>query len=382
MERPNKYEYPDPQAYKKAWERYRLYMISMFEAELADATSRDEQIIARRRIRYWRNHEKILAAVKRYGVEHREECLAKDRRYSADHRRERSDTHKRYRLKHHDAILKREAEKRDKNRDLLNKRARDRYHKDVQRARALQKKWRDAHKKPNPPVVCPICGQEFVRHNGEQKYCSPACFKENRRRYANARYASRTDAQKERDRIYGREYARRDYARERSKAYSQTPAGREARKKAIKNYNHSEKREAARKRRQATETYRAERHRHDVRRRARKAESDLIAVDKGIHWKTLARRLGSMKCAMCGKECDPDGEPGIRPTVDHIVPLSRGGTHTWDNVQLLCMRCNAGKCNKLPEELNAYADDPADAAGRLTGPLIRVDFRAAVSYNV
>ena len=29
--------------------------------------------------------------------------------------------------------------------------------------------------------------------------------------------------------------------------------------------------------------------------------------------------------------------------VDHIVPLTRGGTHTWDNVQLLCRTCNASK---------------------------------------
>ena len=31
--------------------------------------------------------------------------------------------------------------------------------------------------------------------------------------------------------------------------------------------------------------------------------------------------------------------------VDHIVPRSRGGTHTWDNVQLLCRTCNSSKHN-------------------------------------
>ncbi len=29
--------------------------------------------------------------------------------------------------------------------------------------------------------------------------------------------------------------------------------------------------------------------------------------------------------------------------VDHIVPSTRDGTHTWDNVQLLCRTCNASK---------------------------------------
>ena len=31
--------------------------------------------------------------------------------------------------------------------------------------------------------------------------------------------------------------------------------------------------------------------------------------------------------------------------VDHIVPTSRGGTHSWDNVHLLCRTCNSSKQN-------------------------------------
>jgi 5-methylcytosine-specific restriction endonuclease McrA len=37
---------------------------------------------------------------------------------------------------------------------------------------------------------------------------------------------------------------------------------------------------------------------------------------------------------------------GQHPTVDdsatmeHITPLSQGGNHTWDNVTLLCQKCN------------------------------------------
>lgn len=31
------------------------------------------------------------------------------------------------------------------------------------------------------------------------------------------------------------------------------------------------------------------------------------------------------------------------PELDHIVPLSRGGTHTWSNVQCLCRACNLAK---------------------------------------
>ncbi len=37
-------------------------------------------------------------------------------------------------------------------------------------------------------------------------------------------------------------------------------------------------------------------------------------------------------------------------TRDHIVPLSRGGGNTWDNVVTSCSPCNNRKGNRLPEE--------------------------------
>lgn len=37
-------------------------------------------------------------------------------------------------------------------------------------------------------------------------------------------------------------------------------------------------------------------------------------------------------------------------TRDHILPLSRGGGNTWDNVVTSCSPCNNRKGNRLPEE--------------------------------
>lgn len=31
------------------------------------------------------------------------------------------------------------------------------------------------------------------------------------------------------------------------------------------------------------------------------------------------------------------------PTIEHVVPIARGGTHTWDNVRLACLKCNREK---------------------------------------
>ncbi len=37
-------------------------------------------------------------------------------------------------------------------------------------------------------------------------------------------------------------------------------------------------------------------------------------------------------------------------TLDHVMPRSRGGQHTWDNVVTACERCNQFKGNRTPEE--------------------------------
>ncbi len=47
------------------------------------------------------------------------------------------------------------------------------------------------------------------------------------------------------------------------------------------------------------------------------------------------------KCQYCG---------GPAETVDHVVPKSRGGVHTWENVVAACKSCNGKKRDKLPVE--------------------------------
>lgn len=39
-------------------------------------------------------------------------------------------------------------------------------------------------------------------------------------------------------------------------------------------------------------------------------------------------------------------------TVEHIVPVSRGGRHEWTNVVTACRSCNTRKGNRRPEEAN------------------------------
>jgi 5-methylcytosine-specific restriction endonuclease McrA len=50
-------------------------------------------------------------------------------------------------------------------------------------------------------------------------------------------------------------------------------------------------------------------------------------------------------CAWCGSSA--------QPTLDHIVPLSRGGSNVKDNLQRLCLPCNSGKRDTAPQEVAA-----------------------------
>lgn len=37
-------------------------------------------------------------------------------------------------------------------------------------------------------------------------------------------------------------------------------------------------------------------------------------------------------------------------TLDHVIPSSKGGTHTWNNLVTACKRCNAKKGDFTPEQ--------------------------------
>lgn len=46
-------------------------------------------------------------------------------------------------------------------------------------------------------------------------------------------------------------------------------------------------------------------------------------------------------CQYCGKGAE---------NLDHVLPRSRGGGHTWENIVAACRRCNTRKGNRTPEE--------------------------------
>ena len=78
-------------------------------------------------------------------------------------------------------------------------------------------------------------------------------------------------------------------------------------------------------------------------------------VDNDITLDGLIARDGNV-CHICGGQCDKTdswrNDNGVfiagdnYPSIDHVIPLARGGLHKWDNVKLAHRRCNYLKRDK------------------------------------
>lgn len=57
----------------------------------------------------------------------------------------------------------------------------------------------------------------------------------------------------------------------------------------------------------------------------------------------------SFSCQYCGED-----HPPHHLTFDHVIPRSKGGQTSWDNVVAACSDCNVRKGNKLPRQCGMY----------------------------
>lgn len=82
-----------------------------------------------------------------------------------------------------------------------------------------------------------------------------------------------------------------------------------------------------------------------IRRAPETAVIDVITADDlmGLYEKQ------EHKCAYCGIQLN-----ALITAVDHKVPISKGGNHTLDNVQLLCHNCNISKYTMSDDDYRKY----------------------------
>lgn len=111
-------------------------------------------------------------------------------------------------------------------------------------------------------------------------------------------------------------------AREQQRAYRQTEGYRQAQQK----YTATDAGQASLKQRR-------DKHR-DKRRSIQKASTRGLTA---YQWRQLKRAYDGL-CAYCLER------PGTQP--DHVVPLTKGGTHTRDNIVPCCPECNQAKLDR------------------------------------
>ena len=97
------------------------------------------------------------------------------------------------------------------------------------------------------------------------------------------------------------------------------------------------------------------RERRKINKRLREAKAAKNGkVDYSITLSKLIKRDNHI-CQLCGRMVDEADYTYINdtfiagnnyPSIDHIKPLSKGGVHQWDNVQLAHRLCNSLKCDK------------------------------------
>lgn len=119
----------------------------------------------------------------------------------------------------------------------------------------------------------------------------------------------------------------------------------------------------------------------------------LNMVDADITLQKLFKRDGGV-CYLCGGMCEWDDKE-IRdghtvhlnnyPSIEHVIPLSRGGEHSWNNVRLSHRYCNAIKSDDLPVNVkpikNAYILAKKPSPRRKTVIQCSLDGQTVATYE-
>ncbi|SRR6266702_1233197 len=204
--------------------------------------------------------------------------------------------------------------------------------------------YRDKKQKDGLVAKCKTCvnaqQQEYLsrpgiqerRHAYQQEYYSHLENKERFRVYRKARHNLYPEV-KERERAQKREYHSRPDVKEHLYAQQQEYLSQSEVQERRRAYGKEYSRRPENK-----EHYRVRNHI----RRARK-----VAVGGTFTKQDVQNMLKGQKgkCALCKQRL-------VKYEVDHIIPLSRGGSNWPYNLQLLCRSCNRRKHDKLPHEFD------------------------------
>lgn len=188
--------------------------------------------------------------------------------------------------------------------------------------------------------TCDVCGASFQLKTPNQMRCSEDCA-----RVANAE-KERVYREKNRGRIAATAKAWRD-------------ANRDRRLETIRKWhqeNRDHEREYARNRYKTNQDVRARASEYKRNNRQRYTEYEnrrraikMQAWVEDVDLVTLIKRKG-FACGICGRLTFPSIKDRYHPLsvhIDHIVPLSKGGEHSYANCQVAHASCNTQKRDKV-----------------------------------
>ncbi len=83
-----------------------------------------------------------------------------------------------------------------------------------------------------------------------------------------------------------------------------------------------------------------------------------VRIPRDAHRRKITRRAVFARdrwtCQYCGHERG-------KLTVDHVIPRSKGGTQSWENIVTCCAPCNRRKGDRLPRQANMVPSRPPSA---------------------
>lgn len=230
---------------------------------------------------------------------------------------------------------------------------------------------------------CNFCGQTFTPHNARGVYCSKRC-KDNASKIRRniAPVLVETKVCKECGKEFETQYKKKEFCCKRcaDKARCRRNYIPKPRPKKITPPIQYEARtcvicgnefEVNKKRSDKTcskECSKAlEREHRRVWNRNREKRIASVLVDRDISLETLKRRDNNI-CWICGEETHDDDYVVVNgtivvgdtyPSIDHLVPIARGGLHKWENIRLAHKGCNQKRGATLCDKVNELTREEA-----------------------
>ena len=215
----------------------------------------------------------------------------------------------------------------------------------------------------NKTAPCPSCGMEFkvYRHSRERKYCSDACkLTDYKEKAARERWwkAPSTNVYFLKCEECGNQFAARHKGKSicshRCKLDRQSRARKLSRMKLMSAFQPKQCDECQvmysslvmRDNRRFCSTQCGLKNERRIARSKRRAIIRRAFVENVDPTRVFVEQ--DWVCQICGTKTDPALRAtyeNLAPELDHIVPLSKGGEHSYANTQCACRECNLAKSN-------------------------------------